>query len=61
MGLVHEIIHFVARDELAGAIGIVMDQTFPDSISDRLGDLGPGRSVQIDKRLAVMHTAQGGK
>lgn len=54
MGLVHDLIDFVAGDEFPGAVSAVMDEAIADSVGDALRDLGTGWAVEVDQWQAVM-------
>jgi hypothetical protein len=50
MGLVHDLIDFVAGDELPGAVSAVVDKAIADAVGDALRDLGASWAVKIDQR-----------
>ena len=54
MGLVHDLVDFVAGNEFPGSVCAVVDEAIADSVRDALGDLGTCWSVEIDKWQAVM-------
>jgi len=49
----------VAGDELPRTVCIVVDQALGDSLGDLKGDLGPGRSIEVDEPLSIFDPFQG--
>jgi hypothetical protein len=59
MGLGHDLLDLMAGDELPRTVCIVVDQTLGDPLGDLEGDLGPGRSIEVDEPLPILDPFQG--
>jgi hypothetical protein len=59
MGLGHDLLDLMAGDELPRTVCIVVDQTLGDPLGDLEGDLGPGRSIEVDEPLPIFDPLQG--